>query len=103
MIVQIRFEHEDKQSLSIGPSQAITKDGTKRWVLVSGTMNCKIQIVTDTFMVNEGHSKGINFGVHGSRNKNSPCGAPLKIFQCGIHEVGPEDRNVTFLRMTMTM
>ena len=54
------------------------KGSTTRWSLVSWTMNRKIQMFTVAFMVNESHSKHLNFAVHGSWDQRPPCGATLK-------------------------
>ena len=42
----------------------LAKDSTTRWVLVSRTMNGKIQMVTVAFIVIESHSNYLNIAVH---------------------------------------
>ena len=46
--------------------------------MVSWTMKREIQMFTVAFMVNESHSKHLNFPLHGSWDQSPPCGAALR-------------------------
>ena len=80
-------------------------DGTTRWALVSWTMNREIQMFTVAFMVNESHSKHLNFAVHGSCDQNPPCGAVFSFCEWqdedlwGSQEKGKETDETWFMSL----
>ena len=55
-----------------------SKGGATRWSMVSWTMKREIQMFTVAFMVNESHSKHLNFPLHGSWDQSPPCGAAFR-------------------------
>ena len=50
--------------------------------MVSWTMKREIQMFTVAFMVNESHSKHLNFPLHGSWDQSPPCGAAFRSGFC---------------------